>query len=439
MSVKWKVSTTQTDETKWRDQDLQTAEISLTTNTSTKITTGSATMKHRMGLAKINMKTWSNVKNVLFYIAAPAAVKDVNYTWDNQAYTNVTSSSTYTSTAKPWQNTTHWYVMDANTEFTTSATTTGVASYSGQGVASATAADVRNNNSWTTTLTYTSGNCVDFTPTITATNYLSRIPYTMAYGDALYSDGALSKTGSGQFWSGRTAIAYVSTIGTKGSDKTAHPHGYAISIRRHPTLYLWQNAYADSPLPNIATSSYASDFNGYSNTQTLSSVSNAATVYPAAYAAWTYTAKNKANNGNVSLSGNLASSHWFLPSSGQVNDVVKNIGGVTASPTIIATAVNWIYNYVSTSFIDGVNAVLNKFISNGGYTMSAIPKKYGSPDYSGKGGESTWWTSTEINNEYCYLLIVWQTNQLYFCEISDHGDSDTKRGDSHSVWPCIAF
>ena len=375
----------------------------------------------------------------MFYISAPAAAKDVNYTWDNQAYTNVTSSSTYTSTAKPYQSTEHWYIMKENTTFTTSATTTGVASYSGQGVSGTINADIRNDNSWTKTLTYNEGNVTTYTADISAKEYLSRIPYTLAFGDALYADGALSKTGSGQFWTGRTAIAYVTTIGATGSDKTAHPHGYAFSIRRHPTLYLWQNAYADSPLTNVATSSYASDYNGYANTQTLCSVSNASTVYPAAYAAWSYTAKNKANNANISLTGNLAGSHWFLPSSGQVNDVCKNIAGITSTPGISPTAVYWQYNYVSTVFLNGVNAVLNKFISNGGYTMSALPMKYGSPDYSNKGGESTWWTSTEINATFCYLLIVWTNNSLYFCEISDYGDSDTKRGDSHSVWPCIAF
>jgi len=397
-------------------------------------------MTHKMGLAKISMKTWTGVKNVVFYIGAPSAVADTNYTWDNQATTDVTTSSSYRNgTPKPYQSTEHWYVMSGNTTFVADATQQGVANYAGVGASAATVnADIRNDNSWTTTITCTLGNCTTYTPTtISATSYLARVPYTLEYGDALYSDGALSKTGaSSYFWSGRTAIAYVSSI--KNASNGAS-HGYAISIRRHPTLYLWQNAYADSPLTNVATSNFASDYKGYSNTQTLCSVSNASTVYPAAYAAWSYTAKNKTNSGTVSLSGHLASSHWFLPSSGQIYDVVKNIGGITSTPNITATAVHWNLTNVSTTFLNGVNAVLNKFKTNGGYTLSTIPLKYGSPDYSGKGGESTWWTSTEYSANYCYLLIVWQTSQLYFCETSDGGDSDTKRGDSHSVYPCIAF
>ena len=418
----------------FRASDLQVAAV-----TTTGSATRAFTMAHKMGLAKINMKTWNSVKNVVFYIASPSSAADTNYTWDNQATTDVTSSSTYTSSAKPYQSTSHWYILSANTTFTTSATQTGVANYAGVGASAATVnADVRNNNAWTREIGCTRGKCTEYTPTITATSYLSRVPYTLEYGDALYSDGALSKTtNSSYFWSGRTAIAYVTSI--KNASNGA-PHGYAFSFRRHPTLYLWQNAYADSPLPNVATTNYASDYNGYTNTRTLSTVTNAATVYPAAYAAWTYIARNKANSSaNVSLTGNLASSHWFLPSSGQVNDVVKNIAGITSSPSIAATNVYWTITGVSTTFLNKVNAVLNNIRNNGGYTLNTIPMKYGSPDYSGKGGESTWWTSTEISSDYCYLLIVWQTNQLYFCETSDHGDSDTKRGDSHSVWPCIAF
>ena len=386
------------------------------------------------------MKTWNNVKNILFYLSAPTTARDENYTWDNQQTTNVTTSNSYSSTAKPYQDTNHWYVMDKDTQFTTSATTIGVASYSGQGVASSINADIRNDNSWTKTLIYSEGGVTTYTPDdISAKVYLSRIPYTVAYGDALYSDGALSKTGTGQFWTGRTAIAFVTTIGATGSDKTVHPHGYAMTLRRVTSLYYWQNAYADSPLANVSTSNFNKDYNGYQNTQTLSSVANAATVYPAAYAAWTYTATGKNGTGTVSLSGNLASSHWFLPSSGQVYDVCKNIAGIPTSPGISSTAVYWSQSGITTSFINKVNAVLNNFKNNGGYTLSTIPLKYGNADYSAKGGESTWWTSTEISSDFCYLLIVWTPDQLYFCETSDHGDSDTKRGDAHSVYPFLAF
>jgi len=415
------------DKSKLRASDLQIAKLG-----------ANFSMAHKMGLANIKMKTWNGVKNVVFYIGSPSAAADVNYTWDNQATTDVTSSSTYTSSAKPYQSASHWYIMSSNTTFTTSATQTGVANYTGVGASAATVnADVRNNNAWTTTIACTRGSCTEYTPTITATSYLSRVPYTLEYGDALYSDGALSKTSnSSYFWAGRTAIAYVTSI--KNASNGA-PHGYAFSIRRHPTLYLWQNTYADSPLPNVATSNFSTDYNGYSNTQTLCSVANAATVYPAAYAAWSYIAKNKTNSSNVGLTGNLSSRHWFLPSSGQVYDICRNIAGLPAPSNITATVVMWNTTNCSTTFLNSVNSVLNKFKNNGGYSLSTIPLKYGYADYSQKGGESTWWTSTEISTNYCYLLIVWQASQLYFCETSDGGDSDTKRGDSHSVYPCIAF
>ena len=372
MSVKWKVSTTQTVETKWRDQDLQTAEISLTTNTSTKITTGSATMKHRMGLAKINMKTWSNVKNVLFYIAAPAAVKDVNYTWDNQAYTNVTSSSTYTSTAKPWQNTTHWYVMDANTEFTTSATTTGVASYSGQGVASATAADVRNNNSWTTTLTYTSGNCVEYTPTITATEFLSKVPYTLALGDVFYSNGAVSKPTS-KFTS-LTAIGILAYIAKDAYTEQSYGGGHALVISKFDDSQTrqWKTSNTESSLPNIESTmlSVINEASGYTNCHTYLN----STTYPAAY----YAMRHSLEYPSSKCTG------WFLPTMGQWYIVFRNLGQMSSTTFDESGSNDQVAG--SLSIITNINNKLSVLGTNG--------TDYHSVKYS-TSASLRYWTSTE--------------------------------------------
>ena len=384
VSGNWEVSTTQTDESKWRDQDLQTAEISLTTNTSTKITTGSATMKHRMGLAKINMKTWSNVKNVMFYIAAPAAVKDVNYTWDNQAYTNVTSSSTYTSTAKPWQNTTHWYVMDTNTTFTTSATTTGVSSYSGQGVASTTTADVVNNNSWTTTLTYTSGNCVDFTPTITATEFLSKVPYTLALGDVFYSNGAVSKPTS-KFTS-LTAIGILAYIAKDAYTEQNYGGGHALVLALKPesnNKRQWGAGASGSGYTRV-------DIPGSTNVSNTSTMLNATTGYantfvhvPAAgyqisnFPALYYGVENGNTPYPTPKGPGGKSTGWFLPSISQwckviaspgIGNIAQSFLAYNSNVTAGATAVANINNALSAA---GGTVTLQSGVNNGVYWTSS--------------------------------------------------------------------
>ena len=379
------------------------------------------------------MKTWNNVKNVVFYIGSPSSAADTNYTWDNQATTDVTTSSTYTSSAKPYQSTSHWYIMSANTTFTTSATQTGVANYAGVGASAATVnADVRNNNAWTREIDCTRGKCTEYTPTITATSYLSRVPYTLEYGDALYSDGALSKTtNSSYFWSGRTAIAYVTSI--KNASNGA-PHGYAMALRSAGTYY-WSPYTNDSPLPNKNCIQAVQDYAGYSNTQTLVNAASSSTYYPGAYAAWNYNARNKANTGTVSLTANLASRHWFLPSAGQLRDIIVYIVGLSTTPSkYLETDLMWGDTNGSILFYQKNNSILARFTS-AGYTIDKYTEALSSVDQS-----ACLLASTEYSAKVGFHTHPYGPNDLWLCNASSPDDpNDSKTGYKKTARPCIAF
>ena len=416
----------QTDKSKLKASDLQVAAVT---------TTGSATrafsMTHKMGLAQISMNTWNNVKNFIFYIASPAAAKDENYTWDNLAYTDVTSSSSYSSSSpKPLIDTYHWYIMKGSTTFTTDATVTGAATYTGQGVSGTISADIRNNNGWTKALASVSGAVTKYTADISAKNYLSRIPYTVAYGDALYSDGALSKTtANGCFWSSRTAIAYVSSIG-KGGD-----HGYAMALRSAGTHYWSPSNTLDSPLPNKNCQQALQDYAGYSNTQTLVNAANSSTNYPGAYAAWNYNARNKANTANIGLTDNLSSRHWFLPSAGQLRDIIVNIVGLAATPgTYLTTDVTWTDTNGSILFYQKNNAILARFTS-AGYSINKYTEALSSSDQS-----ACLLASTEYSAAVGFHTHPFDNNALWLCNASSPTDhNDCKNGHKKTARPCIAF
>lgn len=210
-----------------------------------------------------------------------------------------------------------------------------------------------------------------------------------------------------------------------------------------PTTYLWQNSHTDTSLPNFTGLNGYTDYKGYNNTKTLcESVSNPATVYPAANAAWTYAARNKANNGTINLTGNLANSHWFLPSAGQLYDLIRQVAGLPDYTNKASNSSSWQASALgynpSTRFLENINAVLKKFIDNGGYSVAYIPYKYGYPDYSHLGGAAYIQGSTEYNNTMAFRIEVWETSSLW---LSDFGGSaeDTKMGNGHSVIPCIGF
>ena len=326
VSGNWEVSTTQTDESKWRDQDLQTAEISLTTNTSTKITTGSATMKHRMGLAIINL-----AKNQKTGVVAKRFYVDATYYWNTMATATMTvqPSGTFSSasgnTLPLGTSNTRYCILSTtqSTSFTTTSTYT-VSAFS----ASLSSGGADSGNNWTWSGTGTDNTVTSIEPAAPSTTYYAWEKYTIAIGDVLYSDGSLSKCTNSALTSveykNRKAIALVFSTTTSTADKAKWKHGYAWALKNSSTVTTWSST---STLINTATSrnEIISDKDGYTKSQNIKTYATNnggfnATTYPAVYYALNY-----------SETCPSSSSGWYLQSCGQMYDISVNLGGLTTS------------------------------------------------------------------------------------------------------------
>ena len=344
--------------TAYKGSDLQLGMISAGA-------TPSVAMTHKMGLAKINCGSKAGVYNSMYYLTG----EKNTYNWAHDATTStVYSSTTFTNqTLKPFvSNHVCYYIVD------------GSVSLGGDNEFPAD----DNGNGWTTSTGTIGSGCYKETtlsnPTLQAKQWTA---YTIAIGDVLYSDGALTHYGS-TIYSNRTAIAVVfNTERGHSGDPAKWTHGYALGLREF-------NYCAWSSTNTTVNSSYLTtydaliaDMAGYSKTLAITKVSGfSASTFPAAYMAWNYSAKSKNGASNVALSGNLTTvgAHWFLPSCGQWYKILYNLGNVkNRVPTGAGGSLNqWVWTYSNSSSDsatarDAINTYIIPII-NAGYATSNI-------------------------------------------------------------------
>ena len=328
-------------------------------------------MIHKMGLAIINRSAAKTVENPRYYLST-----DANYKWTH-ATTNVYSSVSFTSKINIPLNNSNilYYIVKSGTASTTISSSNDYAS-----------AD-NNGNSWSKTYeNIDESTYVEWTPAVGMT-YASQTAYTIAIGDVLYSDGALthyvSSSGT-SLYSDRTAIGIVFFVGRGHSgDPAAWTHGYALGLREF-------NYTAWSNIDRTVNSSYLTtydaliaDMAGYSKTLAITQASGySSTTFPAAYRAWNYSAKSKNGASDVALSGNLSTigAHWFLPSCGQWYKILYNLGNVKDRVPTGSSGKQWIWSAGVTSPTtsnnsstarDGINKYITPII-NAGYATSNV-------------------------------------------------------------------
>lgn len=325
--------------------------------------TSSFSMIHKMGLAVVNCGAKSGVYNSMYYLSG----EKNTYNWAHDETTStVYSSTTFTNqSAQPYvSNHVCYYIVD------------GSAALGGDNEFPAD----DNGNGWSTsTGTIGTGNFKEITlsnPSIKGKQWST---YTIAIGDVLYQDGALSHYGS-SIYSTRTAIAVVFNTGRgHAGDPSAWKHGYALALREFNECR-WSSTNVTVNSSYLTTyDALIVDYAGYSKTVAITNYAGySAATFPAAYKAWNYTAKSKNGLSNVSLSGNLTTvgAHWFLPSSGQWYLILKNLGGVTDHIPTGSDGTQWMWQSGTSSFNsstarDRINTYINPIIS-AGYTTSTV-------------------------------------------------------------------
>ena len=343
--------------TAYKGSDLQLGMISAGA-------TPTVAMTHKMGLAKINCGSKAGVYNSMYYLTG----EKNTYNWAHDATTStVYSSTTFTNqTLKPFvSNHVCYYIVD------------GSASLGGDNEFPAD----DNGNGWTTSTGTIGSGCYKETtlsnPTLQAKQWTA---YTIAIGDVLYQDGALSHYGSA-IYSTRTAIAIVFKTGRGHSgDPAKWTHGYALALREFNECR-WSSTNVTVNSSYITTyDALIADYAGYSKTVAITKYSGySSSTFPAAYKAWNYSAKSKNGTSYVSLSGNLTTvgAHWFLPSSGQWYLIIKNLGGVTDHVPTGSSGYQWTWvkgsnsSYDSATCRDRINTYIEPIIS-AGYTTSTV-------------------------------------------------------------------
>ena len=407
------IKTNQSTEANCKASDLQIAKLG--TNFA---------MEHKMGLVKISMTSQTDIPN-RYYLKG-----ETDYIWTANT-TTVQSSESFSGNTPYKKDNGHYFIAQpGTTSFATSSTVSGYDS----NLTSV-------NNSWSSgDITVTEGNVSNYTASISTFSYMTNIEHTLLVGDILYQNGELShQTGTnGTLYTNRVPIGIVFTK-TGTSNWT---HGCAVAYQNSSNGASWGPTNTNPTGSTlVGPSALVNDKAGYTKTQSIKT-----STYPAGYSAVNYVVKDKNNNSANPTVGTSKKqmSGWFLPSSGQWFEIIKNLGNMTLGYTQVYgndTYICWEITNASqvTTTVNNINAYFSQ-ISGGGYTVNNISTTTGF--YDG------YWTSTEtarvVYNAYRVTFNTNYNNGNYkgymAIQYNDgNGSAQVNKSETLKVRPIIAF
>jgi len=217
----------------------------------------------------------------------------------------------------------------------------------------------------------------------------------------LYNDGTWGTTIPASTAT-RQIIGVVFSNTTTAADQ-AHgwSHGYALAVTNAQGGVAWStNNVAEFGSFTNTPSLIMTNMDGYTETQTIKTKagSNLQSQYPAFYYATSY---GTAEVGGVKYAAPSGTSGWYLPSAGQSYLIVKNLGGITATP---ANGSTWIYWNSPTAF-DATSAFNTK--------MSNISGSDLIDDTSANPNQQFFWTSSELGANSADMINLGANGALY--------------------------
>ena len=226
-------------------------------------------------------------------------------------------------------------------------------------------------------------------------------------GDLLHNDGTLAKTPI----SGKTPIAIVAYVANdvfseSGTGSGYGGHGLAICLKELGK-YQYKNANSSTGLTLITSDALAltkdkEHVSGWYNTQQMIKVSNASTVYPAAYQAYNYT--------GLQPTPKAKTSGWFLASAGQWSKIIEGLSGYT--PTFRST--------VGGKLVDCVKIMNDKLATAGAGNYTPFTTT----------SEDHYWSSSPYSTSKA-VRQCFHSNGFHFFEVN--------MTTSYRVRPVIAF
>ena len=217
----------------------------------------------------------------------------------------------------------------------------------------------------------------------------------------LYNDGTWGTTIPASTAT-RQIIGVVFSNTTTAADQ-AHgwSHGYALAVTNAQGGVAWStNNVAEFGSFTNTPSLIMTNMDGYTETQTIKTKagSNLQSQYPAFYYATSYGTEAVGGTKYAAPSG---TSGWYLPSAGQSYLIVKNLGGITATP---ANGSTWIYWNSPTAF-DATSAFNTK--------MSNISGSDLIDDTSANPNQQFFWTSSELGANSADMINLGANGALY--------------------------
>ena len=222
-------------------------------------------------------------------------------------------------------------------------------------------------------------------------------------GDLFYSDGTYSTT----LAAGKTPIGVIAylgndvytekntNMGTDQSPEIFNGHGLVLALKNAASGVKWSTntttqAYTGNDYVNdLSDLTRDTGVSGYLPTKTMAEADNAATVYPAAYAAWNYTP-----------AAPTGTTGWFLPSAQQWVKMMTGLGELSVG------------NITWDSWFDNSHTAADKW--------EAALAKAGSGNYDSMTSDWLWyWSSSEYSDassEYsgAVLLGIYATDDYGF-------------------------
>ena len=326
-------------DTDYRDQsqqsvfinaDLQIAELHETDFVSQ----FSATMKHAMGLAVINIKQSTLPKKKTYKLST-----DQSYTFLVQTGTQaVTASSTFSGSSIPYgySASTYYYWVKPST-----ATTVGTDGADSWGKTLNVALDA--------TESYDAESARQYVDDGTDT-------YTMAVGDVYFTDGSLGKSGSAYPQDSKTPAGIVFALrdDMSSTHQSSYGHGYVFSLKdanAYQAGHQW-TTLASNDVSGIGNLTWDASvgMTGTNGTQAIiknlniagqdglantTAVGTSDSDYPAFQAVGTY------NSTTCPITATQTNSGWFLPSIAEWHLVCVNLGKLDNSKLSNASGTSW--------------------------------------------------------------------------------------------------
>ena len=209
---------------------------------------------------------------------------------------------------------------------------------------------------------------------------------SLRIGDYFYSDGTFStnlnttKTVIGivfQTNPRRIGQAEKDALAAKG---VSEPHGLVMSIKNAATSVKWSNSYQDTALEDCKTIADGyKDISGLKNTTTIGTGDE----FPA------FKAIDDFNGGNPVPSN---ATQWFLPSAGQLWDLMENLGKVTALVAQRTSNTGGFWQCNDDYCLDNLNSRLKNVPTA---DMLVAPVYFWSSSESGKFDAWWWWVNSD--------------------------------------------